>query len=66
MEYPKIKEGCDTIKVIVTLSNGGKYSAMFYWNGKEPRFASFGSNITSKVVFWEYLKNEEKQYEKKI
>lgn len=55
MEYPKVKKDC-TAFVIATLKNGRKIKAMFYYNGKEPRFASYGSNITSEVISWEYRK----------
>ena len=56
-EYPKTKNGNGAM-VIVTLKNGCKLKAMFYWNGKEPRFASYGSNITSEVISWEYRKQK--------
>ena len=53
-EYPVIKNGCDVAFVIVTLKNGRKLKAIFRWNNKEPIFASYGSNVTSDVVSWNY------------
>lgn len=27
---------------------------MFFWNGKKPVFASYGSDVTNKVIEWQY------------
>jgi len=52
MKYPKYVG--DSAKVIVTLKDGRKRKAMFYMNGKKPTFASYGSDISEKVIDWVY------------
>lgn len=52
LPYPHY-EG-DFARVIVTTRCGNKTRAMFYWNGGEPTFSSYGTNITDSVINWEY------------
>lgn len=52
MKYPEYSGSF--VRVIVTTQSGNKCKAMFYWNGKKPTFASFGTDITESVISWEY------------
>ena len=56
MKYPKYIGDC--ARVIVTLKDGRKRKAMFYMNGKKPTFASYGSDISEKVIDWEYREED--------
>jgi hypothetical protein len=52
MDYPKYCGDC--ARVVVTTKDGRKRKAMFYWNGNKPTFASYGSDISEKVIDWDY------------
>ena len=62
MTYPKYVGDC--ARVTVTLNDGRKRKAMFYWNGKKPTFASYGSDISENVTDWEYRKEQTKWKDK--
>ena len=57
MKYPQYEN--NQAKVIVTTKSGNKKRAMFYWNGGNPTFASYGMDITESVVDWEYITQKE-------
>ena len=51
MMYPR-----ENIPLHIKLKNGIKTKGFFYWNGKTPTFASFGTPIDAKdVLEWAYL-----------
>lgn len=52
LPYPKYTGDC--ARVVVTTEDGRKRKAMFYWNGNKPIFASYGIDISEKVIDWEY------------
>lgn len=50
MEYPK-----ENIVILCHLKNGGRTKGFFYMNGTKPTFAAYGSEITDRVIGWEYI-----------
>ena len=50
MEYPK-----ENIAILCHLNNGRRTKGFFYMNGTKPTFAAYGSEITDKVIGWEYI-----------
>jgi hypothetical protein len=55
MEYPK-----QNVPIYMFLVSGNKAKGMFYWNGGKPTFVSYGTEITNKVISWEYVNNKPK------
>lgn len=51
MEYPK-----ENIVILCHLKGGGRTKGFFYMNGTKPTFAAYGSEITDKVIGWEYIR----------
>ena len=55
MEYPVIENNFVLVEIrLKDQSNWRK--AMFYRNGCRPVFASYGSDVTDKVIEWRYEK----------
>ena len=51
--YPEYKN--NQARVMLKTSSGHICRGMFYWNGGKPVFASYGTDITDKVVAWDYF-----------
>lgn len=55
MEYPK-----ENIVLLLHLEGGRRTKGFFYMNGTKPTFASYGTEITDKVIGWEYITQTKK------
>ena len=62
--YPKYQK--NQAYVIAHTKSGNRIKAMFYWNGNRPTFASYGTDISDRVIAWEYNTEIYNKYNKEI
>lgn len=60
MAFVKLEDGCPECNgsfalVMIETEAGSITRGMFYWSGGKPVFASYGTDITDKVVAWDYF-----------